>query len=89
LTPQQQQSQAQVSGQLHNEYYQKITTPQSLQSDTEERKEEAMEETETTAQRMDRLHREDEENKAKEDEKKQPIAVDQAQNAEKNRGSMG
>jgi hypothetical protein len=87
-TPEEQQKTAQLKQQLHNEYYQRLTTPQKP-PETEERMEEAREKQETAAQRMERLEQEDLQKKQEEAEKKKPIAVDQAQNMEKHRGSSG
>jgi hypothetical protein len=87
-TPEEQQKAAQLKQQLHNEYYQRLTTPQKP-PETEERMEEAREKQETAAQRMERLEQEDLQKKQEEAEKKKPISVDQAQNMEKHRGSSG
>ncbi len=87
-TPEEQQKAAQLRQQLHSQYYQRLTTPQKP-AETEERMKEAQEEQETKEQRMERLKNEDLQEEQKKKEKQQPLAVDQAQNMEKNRGSSG
>lgn len=57
---------------LHGDYYQKLITPNS-------RPEEAQQEQEREQERMERLKMEDLQEKKKEDEKKKPIAVLQAE----------
>lgn len=87
-TPEEEQKLTELKGQLHNEYYQKLTTPQTA-PETEERMDEAREEQENAQQRMDRLRQEDLQEQQEKKEKQQPLDVVNAQNMEKNRGSSG
>lgn len=67
-TPEEIQKMVALRQQLHGEYYQKLITPVK-------RPEEAQEDQEREADRMERLGMEDLQEKKKEDEKKKPIAV--------------
>ncbi len=85
-TPEEQQQLAKQKQELHNQYYQGLTTPRK-QPETEERMEEAREEQENAQQRMERLKQEDLQEEQKKKEKQKPI--DTEPNIEKNRGSSG
>lgn len=90
-TPEEQQKLADARSALqqqHNEtYYQPLTTPKPV---SEVEVEEAQEKQETPVERMERLAQEDQASKQKEEEKKKPIAVDQAERkTESFRGSSG